>query len=70
MCSNYTRMAVAAVRAVRRLKRVSERAVRRNISLPPDLDRIAETLARKYCFASFSDYVQGRMRKDAGIELK
>lgn len=50
-------------------KRASECAVRRNISLPPELDRLAEAVTRKYCFASFSDYIQARLRKDAGIEL-
>jgi len=54
---------------VQSFKRMSQRAVRRNISLPPQLDMMAETLAQKFAFASFSDYVQARMRKDAGIEL-
>jgi len=50
-------------------KRDSERAVRRNISLPPELDRLADSIASKYAFPSFSDYVQARLRKDAGLEL-
>lgn len=50
-------------------KRGSEKAVRRNISLPPELDRMADQIAAKYAYSSFSDYVQARLRKDAGIEL-
>jgi Arc/MetJ-type ribon-helix-helix transcriptional regulator len=55
--------------APRPRKRGSQHAVRRNISLPPELDRIAEAVASKYAFGSFSDYIQARMRKDWGIDL-
>lgn len=51
------------------VKRSSMRAVRRNISLPPQLDQIADQVAARFAFGSFSDYVQARIRKDAGIEL-
>jgi hypothetical protein len=54
---------------VRAKKKEYDCAVRRNISLPPSLDRIADQIAAKYSFSSFSDYVQARLRKDAGIEL-
>lgn len=50
-------------------KRASQRAVRRNISMPPQLDQIADAIAAKFAFASFSDYVQARLRKDAGLDL-
>lgn len=50
-------------------KKDYERAVRRNISLSPILDRLADDTARKFGFSTFSDYVQGRLRKDAGLEL-
>lgn len=52
-----------------RYKRSSQKAVRRNISLPPQLDRLAEAVANKFGFGTFSDYVQARLRKDAGMEL-
>jgi Arc/MetJ-type ribon-helix-helix transcriptional regulator len=54
---------------MRQVKRPSERCVRRNVSLPPKLDVEADALARKFAFATFSDYVQARMRKDLGLEL-
>lgn len=50
-------------------KRQSSTAVRRNISLPPQLDLVADSVAQKYAFPSFSDYVQGCLRRDMGIEL-
>ncbi len=50
-------------------KRQSQKAVRRNISLPPQLDAMADSIATKFAFGNFSDYVQARLRKDAGIEL-
>lgn len=51
------------------MKRPSQKCVRRNVSLPPKLDQEADSLARKYAFATFSDYVQARMRKDLGLDL-
>jgi hypothetical protein len=50
-------------------KRASQRSVRRNISLPPQLDSQAELLAQRFAFPSFSDYIQARMRKDLGLDL-
>jgi hypothetical protein len=50
-------------------KRESERVIRRNICLPPELDRRSGAVLAKFGFSSFSDYVQARLRKDSGLEL-
>lgn len=51
------------VRAGRR-KRDSECCVRRNISLPAELDRHADPLVAILGYAGLSDYVQDHLRRD------
>jgi len=70
VCRIYTMHAETQERRANPRKRISQKATRRNISLPPALDAVAETVALKYGFATFSDYVQARIRKDhGGFEL-
>lgn len=51
-------------------KRASDRAVRFNVTMPPSLAQEMEKIRRQYGFAGPSDYLQARVRKDAGLELK
>lgn len=46
-----------------------QQSVRINISLPPSLDQRKNEVCSKYSLATFSDYVQARMRRDLGIDL-
>jgi hypothetical protein len=50
-------------------KQGSEHVIRRNISLTPEMDRLADLVVRKYLFGGLSDYIHARLRQDAGIEL-
>lgn len=56
------------VMEVTKKKPDKERAVRRNISLPPELDRIADGVAKKFAYPNFSDYVQAMLRRHGGLE--
>lgn len=74
MRNNYVTMSTIVAKAAATPRRQPKKkkysqAVRRTISLPPDLNQEAESLARKYRFSTFSDYVQGHMRNDMGIVL-
>lgn len=46
-----------------------KKVVRVNITLPPKLHEASESVFTKFGFSGLSDYVQGRLRKDAGLEL-
>ena len=50
-------------------KRDSEKVVKRNVCLPPDLDRLVGAILAKYGFNAFSEYVQAHVRNDAGLVL-
>lgn len=45
------------------------KCVRINITLPPVLLDASTGVFRKHGFAGLSDYVQARLRKDAGLDL-
>jgi hypothetical protein len=50
-------------------KRRHEKAVRVNITIQPLLFNASEELVKKYGFNGLSDYIQARIRQDAGLEL-
>ena len=51
-------------------KRASDRAVRFNVTMSPALAQEMEKIMRHQGFAGPSDYLQARVCKDAGLELK
>lgn len=53
---------------MKRAKRVCERVVRKNITLPPMLARAAEVFFVRAGFLGLSDYVQARLRIDLGTD--
>ncbi len=54
---------------IRTRKGDHERAARATITLPPVLLDHATDRSKKCGFTGLSDYIQGLIRKDAGIEL-
>ncbi len=50
-------------------KRVHERAVRVNITLPPALFGYCSTIVQKHGFSGISDYLAASIRRDAGLDL-
>ena len=55
--------------ATRKSKPVYQKAVRLNITLPPELHEKLPQVIRKHGYSGPADYFQGRLRKDAGLEL-
>lgn len=51
-------------------KRRYQRAVRFNVTLPPSLVPRLERLILRHSFNGPSDYLQARIRKDTGLDLK
>lgn len=50
-------------------KKDYQRAVRVNITVPPQLMDVVPVILRKHGFSCFADYVQSRIRKDGGLEI-
>lgn len=49
-------------------KAQQKRVIRANITLPPRLWEAAQSLVSKGGYVGLSDYVQARIRRDAGLE--
>lgn len=50
------------------LKPQTEKAVRVNVSLHPRLVAVVPDLLRRGGYSGLSDYIQARIRRDAGLE--
>lgn len=46
-----------------------QKVVRTNITLPPRLLEAAHAIVRERGFVGLSDYIQARIRADAGLDL-
>ncbi len=53
----------------KKFKRENEKSVRVNITVPPALMSVVPDIIKKHGFSCFADYIQARIRKDAGLEI-